>query len=74
MKQANGSDKDSVIYSTYQSLPKIIEAMKKHPEFEFDITFADEAHKSTGKEVIRHVFNSFTVQSPYMGRIKQSPT
>lgn len=38
---------DKVIFSTYQSLPKIEQALR-NSEFEFDLAFCDEAHKTAG--------------------------
>lgn len=38
-----------VVFATYQSLPKITEALQG-TDFSFDLTFADEAHKTTGKK------------------------
>jgi predicted helicase len=36
-----------VIFSTYQSLDKIIEAIRNHP-FKFDLVICDEAHRTAG--------------------------
>ena len=36
------------VFSTYQSLPKIKEAQKKHAAPAFDLVFCDEAHRTTG--------------------------
>ena len=36
------------VFSTYQSLPKILEAQKKHGAPEFKLMFCDEAHRTTG--------------------------
>ena len=38
-----------VIFSTYQSSPKIVEAQKSKSVGEFDLVIADEAHRCTGK-------------------------
>ncbi|MFL2630460.1 MAG: DEAD/DEAH box helicase family protein, partial [Thermodesulfobacteriota bacterium] len=43
-------EEDSIIFSTYQSSPKIEEATKKIKDFSFDLAIFDEAHRSTGKE------------------------
>jgi superfamily II DNA or RNA helicase len=40
---------ESVVFATYQSLPKIIDAMKNN-DIEFDLTIADEAHVTAGEE------------------------
>ncbi|MEY3370180.1 MAG: hypothetical protein RLZZ361_850 [Cyanobacteriota bacterium] len=40
---------ESVVFATYQSLPKIIEAMRDR-DIEFDLTIADEAHVTAGEE------------------------
>lgn len=42
-------DAMTVVFSTYQSLPKVEEA-QKNGNFEFDITICDEAHRTTGVE------------------------
>ena len=36
------------VFSTYQSLPKILEAQQKHGAPEFGLMFCDEAHRTTG--------------------------
>jgi len=38
-----------VIFSTYQSSPKIVEVQKSKLGIEFDLVFADEAHRCAGK-------------------------
>jgi predicted helicase len=43
------SNREGVIFSTYQSSPLIAEAQKHPGTPEFDITFADEAHRCAGK-------------------------
>lgn len=40
-------DDDKVIFSTYQSLPVIIESIK-NSDFKFDLILCDEAHKTAG--------------------------
>lgn len=42
-------DAMTVVFSTYQSLPKVEEA-QKNGALEFDITICDEAHRTTGVE------------------------
>ncbi|MCE2929321.1 MAG: DEAD/DEAH box helicase family protein, partial [Candidatus Caenarcaniphilales bacterium] len=49
IKRFLDNNDESVVFATYQSLPKIIEAMKDN-DIEFDLTIADEAHKTTGQE------------------------
>lgn len=43
------SEGRKVIFSTYQSSPKIAEAFKKHELKPFDLIIADEAHRCAGK-------------------------
>ena len=38
------------VFSTYQSLPKVIEAQRKHGCPAFDLVICDEAHRTTGVE------------------------
>ena len=38
------------VFSTYQSLPKVIEAQRKHGCPPFDLVICDEAHRTTGVE------------------------
>jgi predicted helicase len=45
LKKSNG---DKVIYTTYQSLPKLMSA-NKLAKVKFDLALIDEAHKTTGK-------------------------
>ena len=42
-------DNDQVIFSTYQSSPKIAQAQKKADVPDFDLVIADEAHRCAGK-------------------------
>ena len=44
------SDKDKVIFSTYQSLDAIVVALQGQENFEFDIAFFDEAHRTAGNK------------------------
>lgn len=44
------SDKDKVIFSTYQSLDTIVVALQGQENFEFDIAFFDEAHRTAGNK------------------------
>jgi len=46
--------KDKIIFSTYQSAPVIIEAIKSLPEFSFDFGVFDEAHRTASKS--EHLF------------------
>jgi superfamily II DNA or RNA helicase len=43
------SGKDKVIFSTYQSAPVILEAIKYLPTFSFDFGIFDEAHRTASK-------------------------
>jgi superfamily II DNA or RNA helicase len=44
------SDKRQYIFSTYQSIPVIEEAMKRLGNFKFDLAIFDEAHRTVGRE------------------------
>lgn len=44
------SEKDKVIFSTYQSLDAIVVALQSQENFEFDIAFFDEAHRTAGNK------------------------
>ncbi|MFT3866472.1 MAG: helicase-related protein [Solirubrobacterales bacterium] len=37
-----------VVFSTYQSLPQVVDALDGLPEFSFDLSFFDEAHRTAG--------------------------
>ena len=41
---------DKVIFSTYQSLQVVVDALQLLPNFHFDLIIADEAHKTAGFE------------------------
>ena len=43
------TDKDKIIFSTYQSAPVILEAIKSLPKFSFDFGVFDEAHRTASK-------------------------
>jgi superfamily II DNA or RNA helicase len=44
------TQKDKVIFSTYQSLDAIVGALEKIEGFSFDISFFDEAHRTAGNK------------------------
>lgn len=44
------SDKRQYIFSTYQSIPVLEEALKRMPSFKFDLAIYDEAHRTVGRE------------------------
>lgn len=44
------TDKDKVIFSTYQSLDTIVVALQQQKGFSFDIAFFDEAHRTAGNK------------------------
>lgn len=44
------TDKDKVIFSTYQSLDAILAAIQKQENFKFDVAFFDEAHRTAGNK------------------------
>lgn len=46
LKQPN----TKVVFSTYQSLQAVVDAMELVPDFQFDLILADEAHKTAGFE------------------------
>ena len=48
------SGKDKIIFSTYQSAPVILEAIKSLPKFSFDFGVFDEAHRTASKS--EHLF------------------
>ncbi len=48
------SEKDKIIFSTYQSAPVILEAIKDLPKFSFDFGVFDEAHRTASKS--EHLF------------------
>ena len=50
LKQNHG-DAISVVFSTYHSLPQIIEAQKKYSAPDFDLALIDEAHRTAGVSV-----------------------
>jgi predicted helicase len=54
--QTNHNKKNKIIFTTYQSGQKIIDAANEI-NFEFDLTICDEAHKTTGN--IAGIFSSF---------------
>lgn len=49
VKFLQGAADKKVIFSTYQSVECIIDALKKCKEFEFDFAIYDEAHRTAGK-------------------------
>lgn len=44
------TDKDKVIFATYQSLDAIVVALQDKDDFSFDIAFFDEAHRTAGNK------------------------
>lgn len=44
------TDKDKVIFATYQSLDSIVVALQGKDDFSFDIAFFDEAHRTAGNK------------------------
>jgi superfamily II DNA or RNA helicase len=49
---ASGSEGErQIIFSTYQSLPVVAEAVESIGEFSFDLAFFDEAHKTAGSNL-----------------------
>lgn len=44
------TEKDKVIFSTYQSLDAIVVALQGKDDFSFDIAFFDEAHRTAGNK------------------------
>lgn len=48
------TDKDKIIFSTYQSAPVILEAMRDLPQFSFNFGVFDEAHRTASKS--EHLF------------------
>lgn len=48
---------NKVVFSTYQSLQVIVDALQIVPDFQFDLIIADEAHKTAGFEDL----NKFTL-------------
>ena len=45
----NGGDEMRVVFATYQSSPKVAEAMNDESGFVFDLAIADEAHRCAGR-------------------------
>lgn len=41
---------NKVVFSTYQSLQVVVDALQEVPDFQFDLIIADEAHKTAGFE------------------------
>jgi superfamily II DNA or RNA helicase len=48
---------NKVVFSTYQSLQVVVDALQVVPDFQFDLIIADEAHKTAGFEDL----NKFTL-------------
>ena len=53
-KFLKSTNKDKIIFSTYQSAAVILEAVKNSPQFSFDLGVFDEAHRTASKR--EHLF------------------
>src|SRR3989344_1603864 len=65
------TDKDKIIFSTYQSAPVILEAIKSLPQFSFDFGVFDEAHRTASKS--EHLFTK-SLNTPVQKKLFMTAT
>jgi superfamily II DNA or RNA helicase len=46
--RGSSDDSRTIVFSTYQSLPRVVESLTALSDFSFDIAFFDEAHRTAG--------------------------
>ena len=65
------SKKDKIIFSTYQSAPVILQAIKSLPKFSFDFGVFDEAHRTASKS--EHLFTK-SLNTPIQKKLFMTAT